>query len=141
LMVAVLDTINRAHAYWEADSAEKAAQAAIAALETKLGVRVVRLDPELVTTREIAERIGKTQQAVSQWVCGVRRQDSAFPPPYDVAGGSRVWRWGDVHAWLARWMPDRLEPERPLTSSEAREVDAWLLHRGEALRDHQPVRT
>lgn len=50
-------------------------------------------DDELVTAREIAERLGVARpQAVHTW----RRRNVGFPEPVTVG---MVWRWGDVKAW------------------------------------------
>jgi len=61
-----------------------------------LGMIVQRLEEDLANRNEIAERLGVTRQAVSNWVRGQRGSD--FPAPTnDVAGG--VWLWGDVARW------------------------------------------
>ncbi len=68
---------------------------------TRLGVHVRRLSEDLVTRSDIAERVGKTPQAVGNWVRGERQAADPFPAPYNyVAGG--VWLWGEVNEWLAR---------------------------------------
>lgn len=61
-----------------------------------MGMIVQRLQEDLANRSEIAERLGVTRQAVSNWVRGQRGDD--FPAPSnDVAGG--VWLWGDVGRW------------------------------------------
>ncbi|PWG11198.1 hypothetical protein DF268_22945 [Streptomyces sp. V2] len=70
--------------------------------KTLPGLRLLRIDPDLVGVSDIAERVGNTRQNVQQWVNGERRAGSEpFPAPEGVAGRSAVWRWGDVNAWLA----------------------------------------
>ena len=64
------------------------------------GLRLVRLDPDLVGVPDIAERTGHSRQNVQQWVSGERNGDRPFPPPEGSAGRSLVWRWAEVNAWL-----------------------------------------
>jgi predicted DNA-binding transcriptional regulator AlpA len=68
--------------------------------EAAPGLRLVRLDPDLVGVPDIAERTGHTRQNVQQWVNGERNGDRPFPPPEGSAGRSLVWRWAEVNAWL-----------------------------------------
>jgi len=72
-----------------------AAKAMTTQLHT-LGMIVHRLQEDLVNRNEIAERLGVTRQAVSNWVRG-QRGDSFPTPGNDVAGG--VWLWADVARW------------------------------------------
>jgi len=84
----------------EGGSAADAALGVAAAL-AQLGVNVRRMAEDLVTRTDIAERTGKTPQAVGAWVRGDRQAADPFPPPYNyVAGG--VWLWSEVNEWLAR---------------------------------------
>lgn len=79
---------------------------------------------DLVSTSDIAERIGVTREAVRHWSAG-RRREGAFPPPVGVPGGSKIWEWSSIHAWLRHnlgiWdgldMPSRLEFS---------EIDGWI---------------
>jgi predicted DNA-binding transcriptional regulator AlpA len=64
------------------------------------GLRLVRLDPDLVGVPDIAERTGHSRQNVQQWVNGERNGDRPFPPPEGSAGRSLVWRWAEVNEWL-----------------------------------------
>lgn len=82
------------------DSAFEAAKDVLPELEA-LGVRVRRLNPELVTQATIASRTGKSRQTVSNWVNGQRQAGNAFPLPYAVASGA-LWLWSDVNEWLRR---------------------------------------
>lgn len=62
-----------------------------------LGLQITRLVVDLATRPDIAERLGVTRQAVSNWTRGVR-EGGDFPDPINsVAGG--VWLWGDVNRW------------------------------------------
>ncbi len=63
----------------------------------ELGARVLAVQDDLVTRREIAERASVTSQAVGMWVRGERQAD--FPRAHNrVAGG--IWLWSDVQTWL-----------------------------------------
>lgn len=65
------------------------------------GIRIRRLCEDLVTRTEIAERTGRTRQAVGQWVRGERRiaADLSFPEPYHPTAGG-IWLWSEVNTWL-----------------------------------------
>jgi predicted DNA-binding transcriptional regulator AlpA len=65
------------------------------------GLRVLRLDPDLVGVPDVAERIGHSRQNVTQWVNGERCADRPFPPPEGSVGRSLAWRWAEVDRWLA----------------------------------------
>ena len=55
---------------------------------------------ELVSQADIAERTGRSRQAVNHWI--KRDADSSgFPEPaYGTSTRSPLWRWGDVQSWL-----------------------------------------
>jgi predicted DNA-binding transcriptional regulator AlpA len=89
------------------------------------GLRVVRLDPELVGISDIAQRIGHSRQNVQQWVNGERNGSRPFPAPEGCAGRSLVWRWADVNEWLRPLGVDD-EAVRP-TREEAARIDVMLL--------------
>lgn len=76
-----------------------AAAAAALDLFQHAGVTPRRLVDDLVTRTQIAERVGVTRQAVSNWVSGVRQVGSEFPPPYVLTGGG-LWLWGEVVDYL-----------------------------------------
>lgn len=89
------------------------------------GLRVVRLDPELVGISDIAQRIGHSRQNVLQWVNGERNGSLRFPAPEGCAGRSLVWRWADVNEWL-RPLGVGDEAVRP-SRAEAARIDVMLL--------------
>jgi hypothetical protein len=69
--------------------------------ESVPGVRVLRVEgEELVSQADIAERTGRSRQAVNHWI--KRDADSAeFPEPaYGASTRSPLWRWADVQVWL-----------------------------------------
>jgi predicted DNA-binding transcriptional regulator AlpA len=89
------------------------------------GLKIVRLDPELVGISDIAQRIGHSRQNVQQWVNGERNGSRPFPAPEGCAGRSLVWRWADVNEWLR---PLGVSDEAPRPSrEEAARIDVMLL--------------
>ncbi|MFJ2731632.1 helix-turn-helix transcriptional regulator [Streptomyces sp. NPDC087317] len=82
-------------------NAIEAAHRLVARLRRALpGMRILRLDPELVGVSDIAERTGRSRQNVLQWVGGERHADRPFPAPEGAVGRSLVWRWAEVNQWL-----------------------------------------
>lgn len=70
--------------------------------------RVVEIDPDLVSTADIAHRIEASPETVRTWT-GARplQNASPFPPPIGVIGqGTAVWRWSDIAQWLHANKPD-----------------------------------
>lgn len=85
----------------EASTLFAAIASAIAEAESVPGVRVLRVEgEELVSQADIAERIGRSRQAVNHWI---KRdaESSDFPEQaYGASTRSPLWRWGEVQAWL-----------------------------------------
>jgi len=63
-----------------------------------INVSVVRLDPDLVSVSEIAERCDVSRESARLWSAGKRRK--GFPTPYTVVGSTPLWHWADVSSWL-----------------------------------------
>jgi len=85
----------------EAATLLEAIALAVAQVESIDGVQVVRVEgEELVSQADIADRTGRSRQAVNHWV--KRDADSSgFPEPaYGASTRSPLWRWADVQAWL-----------------------------------------
>ncbi|MDP1712056.1 MAG: hypothetical protein Q8K86_06330 [Candidatus Nanopelagicaceae bacterium] len=61
-------------------------------------IKIKRVDLDLVSLSQIAERLNVTREAVRLWATGERRQD--FPAPFTSAGQSLLWAWSDVFDWL-----------------------------------------
>ena len=85
----------------EAKSLLEAIVSAVRQVDSIKGVEVVRVDGEdLVSQTDIAERTGKSRQAINHWI----KRDghrSGFPAPaYGAQSRSPLWRWADVAAWL-----------------------------------------
>ena len=67
----------------------------------EIGAHVMRVVPDdLVSANAIAERSGKTRQAVRLWILGERGQ--GFPAPRAMVGKSPVWSWATIAEWLRR---------------------------------------
>jgi hypothetical protein len=84
----------------ESASLRKAVLSAIKDVQKAgIGSRVIRVLPDdLVNANAIAERSGKTRQAVRFWSLGERAE--GFPAPIAVIGKSPVWSWLAVARWL-----------------------------------------
>lgn len=84
----------------EAPSFEEAVLSAIKDVnKAGIGARVFRVVPDdLVNANAIAERSGKTRQAVRFWYLGQRGE--GFPAPRAIVGKSPVWSWVSIANWL-----------------------------------------
>lgn len=105
------DGVTRVAVEREADSLAAAIRSAIADVESIPGVRVERVEPdEYVSQVEIAARLGRSRQSVSQLVSGARGRGD-FPAPAFESGRVALWRWSEVSEWLASagLMADRNE--------------------------------
>ena len=63
-------------------------------------IKIKRVDLDLVSLSQIAERLDVTREAVRLWAIGQRRKD--FPEPFTSAGQSLLWAWSDVFNWLTK---------------------------------------
>lgn len=85
----------------EAPTLLDAMSTAVTQAESVPGVQVLRVeDEELVSQADIAERTGRSRQAVNHWI---KRdaESSGFPEPaYGASTRSPLWRWADVLMWL-----------------------------------------
>ncbi len=68
-----------------------------------IGAQVIAVDKSnLVSQADIARRIGRTRQMVTQYVSG-RRGPGGFPPPAcDLTDGRPLWYWCEVSSWLCQ---------------------------------------
>lgn len=115
---------------WAGESAVVAAVAAASAIHRVVpGIRVCRLDRDLVGVHEIAERVGRTRQNVSQWIAGDRKaKGPAFPLPEGTVGRSAAWLWTEVNDWLRQYGLD--DGAHYPTRSEIAEIDCALSNLG-----------
>lgn len=117
----------------EARSLRAAVRSAISDVnKAGVGARVVRVLPDdLVNANAIAERAGKTRQAVRFWYLGER--GAGFPAPRAIVGKSPVWSWVEV----ARWLQGRGELD--LGAVEAARVIARINREIEAAPEPPPA--
>jgi hypothetical protein len=74
---------------------------------------VVRVEPdELVTTSEIARRVGRTREGIRLLADG-NRGPGGFPAPVSGArnGRTRLWRWSEISGWLEAYGIDTVNEE------------------------------
>jgi hypothetical protein len=85
-----------------APTMKKAILSAIADVQkANIGARVLRVDScNLVTQAEIARRIDRTRQLVSQYITGVRGPGGFPAPACDITEGAPLWYWCEVAYWL-----------------------------------------
>jgi hypothetical protein len=70
-------------------------------------------DEDLVTIAEVAERAGRSPEAVRLWAVG-RTGAGPFPAPADVRGGRAYYRWSDVTPWLRQRMGVEVADPEPV---------------------------
>lgn len=118
--------------YVEAPDAKTAALHAIEVVETAVTCsRVVGVEEDLVAASDVAERLDCSAELIRLWATG-QRGPGGFPAPRGFVGShqTRVWRWADVHAWLAEHRPDDVaDMPEPIPSAVADELNANHLSR------------
>lgn len=62
-------------------------------------ISITRVDLDLVSISQIAERSGVARETARLWSRGLRRE--GFPAPFTSAGQSLLWAWSDVFCWLS----------------------------------------
>lgn len=92
-----------------------------------LSVQIIRIDPELVSISEIAERIEVSRESVRLWTVNKRRD--GFPLPYTSAGGSLLWTWSDVFSWANAHSLISVIENLPLPSSVIAVANGQLAQR------------
>jgi hypothetical protein len=92
---------GRVHLLCETDDPMVDARRKIDKLNASLPeIKVLRIDPGLVATSDIARRLGRSRENIRQFVNGTRGP-GGFPIPDGIVGdGIRVWRWANVQEWL-----------------------------------------
>ncbi|MGH3441229.1 MAG: hypothetical protein ACRDUY_04135 [Nitriliruptorales bacterium] len=107
----------------EAPSAEKALRSAIETVEELVGP-VHHVEPgNIVSTGEIAERLGRSRESVRLLASG-EQGPGTFPIPVSGAASRlRLWSWPEVLAWCV----DELGPE----------IDPHLIELTEAIADFE----
>ncbi|MET8229451.1 hypothetical protein ABZS77_02055 [Micromonospora sp. NPDC005298] len=91
------------------------------------GAEVLDADQELVSTSDIAHRLGVSREAVRLWAEGLRGP-GGFPRPLGTIGNgkSKVWQWFAVNSWVQEHY--RIgEDEQHLSAQQIAELNAHLL--------------
>lgn len=92
------------------------------------GAVASRLDQDLVSIRDIAERTDRSRESIRLLV-EAKRGPGGFPSPVGTVGdGIRVWPWASVLEWFARGLGEDLG-ERAVPPESAAVVDAFLAAR------------
>lgn len=92
------------------------------------GAMPLRLDQDLVSIPDIAERTKRSRESIRLLVEG-RRGPGGFPPPIGiVGGGTRVWPWASIVEWFERALGEDLG-ERGVPPEVAAVIDAHLASR------------
>ena len=116
--------------------ARNAIEAVLSAIDDseRAELTVTGLMADLVTAEDLAEKPGRTGQAVGHWITG-ERGPGGFPAPV-VHRGSRVklYSWAGVSRWLSDARLGHVDPAAAEVAAAAAEVDA-LLRARRVLRD------
>ncbi len=83
------------------------AEAILSAIEdvkqANIGASVQRVDTcNLVTQAEIARKIDRSRQSVSQYIAGERGPGSFPAPACNITEGQPLWYWCEVAYWLSQ---------------------------------------
>lgn len=100
----------------------------VRALETAVpGFVAVRVDRDLVSTSDIATRVGVSREAVRKWSL-----ETDFPVPFaTVSGNKHAWAWGEVLVWLDASRGMALGERQP-TEAVAVQIDNCLMKNPDA---------
>jgi hypothetical protein len=109
----------------EAPNATSAVLSAIDDTE-RAGLSVAGVSEDLVTVEDIAEKTGRSTQAVGHWITG-ERGPGGFPVPA-IQRSSRVklYSWAQVSRWLAAASLGRVDAAAADTAAAAVAVNALL---------------
>jgi hypothetical protein len=91
---------------------------------------VPRINEDLVSSADVANRTGVNRETVRLWSTGARGPGN-FPLPRGRIGGgdrpgSKIWAWRDVDAWLRTRLLLELDPFESLAEEQAAEINARL---------------
>lgn len=113
----------------EAADAEMASFALAESItETFPGAIAVRVDQDLVSIPDVAERTDRSRESIRLLVEG-KRGPGGFPSPIGIVGdGIRVWPWATVVDWFATSLKQDLG-EQGVPPEVAAVVDACLVAR------------
>ncbi|WP_454151643.1 hypothetical protein [Microbacterium lacticum] len=91
----------------------------------RIGVSITRVELDLVTVSEIAERFDVDRETARLWTIGKRR--SGFPVHFQTIGGNRVWAWPHVYAW-AEMSGLEVDEYPPMSCEEIVALNGALAH-------------
>ena len=109
--------------------AKSMAEAIVSAIEdvkaADIGASVMRVDTcNLITQAEIARRIDRTRQAVSQYITGERGPGGFPPPACNIVEGQPLWYWCEVAYWL--FQNDLIKDEENREAQEIAAINAII---------------
>jgi hypothetical protein len=92
----------------------------------RAGLSVTGVTEDLVTVEDIAEKTGRSAQAVGHWITG-ERGPGRFPAPV-IHRSSRVklYSWAQVSRWLSDARLGKVDPAAAEVAAAAAAVDALL---------------
>jgi hypothetical protein len=76
----------------------------------------VRDDDDLVTLAVIAQRVGRSREAVRLWSIG-RTGPGGFPAPIDIGASVAYYRWSQVAPWLRERMKMPVPDPEPVLAA------------------------
>ena len=120
----------------DADSWVTAIVTAVSDIEGAVpGLRVTGAgQDDFVSTLEIAQRTGRSREAVRLWATGQRGPGNFPATAWESPGGERFWHWRDVARWAREQMNLAVEAE----PDEIRVVDEVLKAR-QAMAEAQQI--
>lgn len=132
-----IDGVVKITAPVEASDDESAAFQLVDQIQAVLPHAVpVRLDQDLVSISDIAERTDRSRESIRLLVDG-KRGPGGFPSPVGTVGDAiRVWPWAVVTDWFHNALGEDLQ-ERGVTPEAAALVDACLAGKRRPLFAHR----
>jgi hypothetical protein len=100
----------------------------------RAGLSVTRVMEDLVTVEDIAEKTGRSGQAVGHWVSGERGPGGFPAPAIHRSSRIRLYSWAHVSHWLASAGLGQVDATAAEVATAAVQVDA-LLRARQVLRD------
>jgi len=101
---------------WPAPSMAQAVAGAVRLLE-RVRLRALRVDvSDWVTVGDVAQRIGRSREAVRLWIVG-RVGPGGFPPPLNPGCDTTFYSWAEVLPWLRGAMRLDLPAEEPVLAA------------------------
>jgi hypothetical protein len=76
----------------------------------------VRDDDDFVTLADVAERVGRSREAVRLWSIG-RTGPGGFPPPVDMGISTAFYRWSQVAPWIRERMGMPVHDPEPVLAA------------------------